>query len=36
MLEESRPLTSDMTTKGSMVLKSLKDNKEIRILQVDK
>jgi hypothetical protein len=36
MLEKSRPLTSDITRKKSVVLKSPKDKKEIRILQADK
>jgi hypothetical protein len=36
MFEKSKSLTSHMTRKESMVLKSLKDNKERRILQADK
>jgi hypothetical protein len=34
--EKSRPLTSDITRKECMALKSLKDNKKISILQKDK
>jgi hypothetical protein len=36
LLEESKPLASSITRKESMVLKSLKDIKKIRILQADK
>jgi hypothetical protein len=36
MLEKSRPLTSNISRKESMALKTLKDFKEIRILQTDK
>jgi hypothetical protein len=36
MLEKSRPLTSDITRKESMALKSLKDNTEILIIHADK
>jgi hypothetical protein len=35
MLERSRSLITNMTRKEYMALKSLKDNKEIRILQDD-
>jgi hypothetical protein len=35
-LEKSRSSTSNITRKESVVLKSLRDNKEIRILQADK
>jgi hypothetical protein len=35
VLEKSKPLTSDITRKDSMAMKSLKDNKGIRILQGD-
>jgi hypothetical protein len=36
MLEKSRPLTSNITSKESMALKSLKHTKEIRIQQTNK
>jgi hypothetical protein len=36
MLEKLRPLTSNITRKESMALKYLKDNKEIRIIQLTK
>jgi hypothetical protein len=36
MLEESKPVTSNISRKEFMALKSLQDNKEIRILQTDK
>jgi hypothetical protein len=36
MLEKSKPLAPNITGKECMALKSLKDNKEIRILESDK
>jgi hypothetical protein len=36
MLEESRPLTSNMNRKESVALESLKDNKEIKIYKLTK
>jgi hypothetical protein len=36
MLEKSRPLTSNITRKEPMALKSLKDKKETKYLQADK
>jgi hypothetical protein len=36
MLEKSKPLTSNMTWREAMALKSLKNKKQIRILQADK
>jgi hypothetical protein len=36
MLEKSRPLASKITRKECMAFKSMKDNKDIRILQAEK
>jgi hypothetical protein len=36
MLEKSKPLTSNITSKESMALKYKKDYTEIRVLQADK
>jgi hypothetical protein len=36
LLDKSKPLTSNIARKESLALKSLKHNKEIRILQADK
>jgi hypothetical protein len=36
MLQKSKPLASNITRKESIALKSLKENKQIRILQADK